>query len=217
MSCRANHEGHPLTDVDDQRVETFKPTSGRLGGVVTAGLAVLIAVIALVDGEGGLGPRFATGSILAAVTAWGAALYPALWVTESRLVMRNLLETVQIPLGAIESVVIRQVTAVRAGDERFVSSVIGRSFRDTRRLDRKRRDPRQSAPQPPSLPTVPAYADFVGERISNLAEGARARSGIRLPSEEHQALVRDVRRSPAWMVIVPLVVAALAFVGSFFL
>ena len=56
-------------------------------------------------------------------------LRPALWVTEEHLVMRNLVDTVHIRLAAVEEMVVRQVLAVRVGDQRFVSTVLGRTWR----------------------------------------------------------------------------------------
>ena len=45
--------------------------------------------------------------------------------------MRNMLETIQIRLVAVEELAVRQVLAVRAADRRWVSTAVGRSLRKT--------------------------------------------------------------------------------------
>ena len=76
------------------------------------------------------------GAVLAAVLAWASMLRPALWATPDHLVMRNMLETVHVPLAAIEQLAVRQVLAVRAGDRRYVSTVVGRPLRKAMRPGR---------------------------------------------------------------------------------
>jgi hypothetical protein len=189
--------------VSDPTVERFRPTSGRVTGVLAVLLAAAVVVIALVDPQRGFSAPVTAVAVLVGLLAWSAMLRPALWVTERHLVMRNMLETIHIPLAAIEELAVRQVLAVRAGDRRFVSSVVGRPLRKV-----MRHHPREVA-DPAKPPTEVAYADFVEDRVRELAEQARDRAGVRRGSEEQLALAADVRREPAW---VPIALVAVALV-----
>ena len=93
------------------------------------------------------------GAVLAAVLAWASMLRPALWVAGEHLVMRNMLETVHVPLAAIEQLAVRQVLAVRAGDKRYVSTVVGRPWRKAVRTRRPGSAPAEGAPSGPACPT----------------------------------------------------------------
>ena len=118
-----------LQDDGEAVVERFQPTSGRFSGwaAVLLSAAVVVAMVAYLDdgfpaGVGGV-------ALLVGVLSWATMLRPALWATEEHLVMRNLAETVHIRLAAVEELAVRQVLAVRAGDRRLVSTVLGRTWR----------------------------------------------------------------------------------------
>jgi hypothetical protein len=188
----------------EEPVERFRPTSGRVLGAV--GLALVVAVVAagVLDSDGDLPVTMIAGAVLFGALIWSAMLRPGVWVTESDLVMRNMLDTVRIPLAAIESVVVRQVLAVGAGDSRYVSPAIGQSWRQTYKSTHG------AAPKT----ATESYPVFVEERISHLAEEARARLGVRRYSDEQVALASGVRRQPAWAEISVLAVAGVVFVVS---
>jgi hypothetical protein len=188
----------------EEPVERFRPTSGRLLGAV--GLALVVAVVAagVLDSDGDLPVTMIAGAVLFGALIWSAMLRPGVWVTESDLVMRNMLDTVRIPLAAIESVVVRQVLAVGAGDSRYVSPAIGQSWRQTYKSTHG------AAPKT----ATESYPVFVEERISHLAEDARARLGVQRYSDEQVALASGVRRQPAWAEISVLAVAGVVFVVS---
>ncbi|WP_210650367.1 hypothetical protein [Nocardioides sp. SYSU D00065] len=193
----------------DEVVERFHATSGRLTGWLALLLAAAVLVAGLAYLDEGFPPWVAAAALLAGVAAWAAMLRPALWVTEEHLVMRNLAETVHIRLAAIEEMAVRQVLAVRAGDRRWVSTVIGRSWR------------KAIVARPASGPTTPAegmsYADFAENRLHELVDTARRAAGVRPGSSEQLALPDAVRREPAWLPIVLLAVAALVFAVTLFL
>ncbi len=110
---------------DDER---FAPTSGRLSGIV--GLAIAVAVVAtalLAQDAGGIAPWGVALALFAGAVSWTALLKPGLALRDGALVMRNMFSTVWIPLHDIESVVVRQVTAVMVGERRYVSAAVGRS------------------------------------------------------------------------------------------
>jgi hypothetical protein len=191
--------------MSERPVERFHPTSGRIMGLLALVVAVGIVVLGLVDRDGGPPPPVIAAAIGAGIVAWAAMLRPRVWATQHDLVMRNMLHTVSIPLAAIEQVAVRQVLAVSAGEKRYVSPAIGKSWRQAVRSD--------SGPREPSpVPATRSYPDFVEERISRLAEDARARRGVQPLSDEQLALAAGVRRTWAWPEIVGLVAVTLALV-----
>ncbi len=189
----------------DGPVERFRPTSGRVMGATAVVLAAAVVVIGVVDREHGFSLPVVFAALFLGILAWAAMLRPGLWATADELVMRNMLETVRIPLGAIERVAVRQVLAVSAGEQRYVSPAVGRSRRQAMKSNRRDAD----RPGP-----TDSYAVFVEERISRLAEDARAQRGIGLLSDEQLELARGVHRRPAWPEIVGLVAAAIGLAAT---
>lgn len=188
--------------MSEEPVERFRPTSGRILGVVALVIALAVVVIGVVDREAGFSAPVVAAAVVIGVLVWSAMLRPKVWVTQQDLVLRNMLHTVCIPLAAIEQVAVRQVLAVSAGEKRFVSPAIGRNWRQAFRANRAARQPT----------AVESYPVFVEERIAQLAEDARARSGVTLLSDEQLVLAEGVRRTWAWPEIVALALASLAFV-----
>ncbi|SEC58419.1 hypothetical protein SAMN04489844_2571 [Nocardioides exalbidus] len=199
----------PRQDGGDEVVQRFHATSGRLTGwltVVVAGVLVVAGVAYLDDGF----PAWvAAGALLVGVLAWAAMLRPALWVTREHLVMQNMLETVHVRLAAVEEMAVRQVLAVRAGDRRLVSTVVGRTWRKAL-LSRRRADEHDGV-----VDDMP-YADFVENRVHELVDAARARAGVRAGSKEQLALPDAVRREPAMLPVALVVAAVLVLLVSFF-
>lgn len=191
-------------DNHDEVVEDFRPTSGRITGVLALALAVAIVAVGLVDREAGVPPLLMAVAVLCGVLVWGAMLRPRLWVTSHDLVMRNMLSTVHIPLAAIERIAVRQVCAVSAGEQRFVCPAVGRSWRQSLLSERPGRKAKESA--------SPPYATFVEERLHWHAERRRIEEGVTLLSDEQLALAAGVRRVWAWPEIVALALAGLAVV-----
>ena len=171
----------------DAVVERFQPTSGRFSGWLTVGLCAALVVAGVAYLDDGFPAWVAAGGLLVGVLAWAAMLRPALWVTEEHLVMRNLADTVHIRLAAVEEMAVRQVLAVRAADRRFVSTVVGRSWRKaivSRRTHGADDGPRDGM----------AYADWAEHRLHELVDGARKGAGVRPGSREQLALPDPVRR-----------------------
>jgi hypothetical protein len=193
----------PLQDDRHRVVERFHPTSGHVTGwmTVVVAAAVVVAGIAYLD-EGF--PDWVIGAaLLVGVLAWASMLRPALWVSEEHLVMRNLAETVRIRLAAVEEMAVRQVLAVRAADRRWVSTVVGRSWRKA--VTTRTAGGAEVAAPRDEMP----YADFVENRLHELVDAARTAAGVRPGSQEQLALPDAVRREPAWL---PLGLIALAVV-----
>lgn len=180
----------------DDVVEKFRPTSGRIPGVLALAMVATIVLIGLLDREQGFPAAVVWSALVVGVVVWAAMLRPRLWVTRSDVVMRNMFSTVWVPLVAIEQVIVRQVVAMRAGDKRYVSPAVGKSWRQTLKSDK--------APKPGATQSYPA---FVEERLGQLAEEARARAGVKLMSDEQLAAADGVRRAVAWPEVVALAVA----------
>jgi len=191
--------------VTEQVVERFKPTSGRIMGTIGLVLVGVALVLGLLDPDSGFGGPVFAAAVAIGVLTWAALLRPAMWVTTDSLVMRNMFETVTIPLAAVEQVAVQQVTAVRAGDRRYISPAVGRSLRQA--MKGRRDTDRDTASAVPS-----SYPDMVEQRIRHLADDAATARGIRQRSAEQVALGREVRRQPAWAEIVLLVAAVVGFV-----
>lgn len=192
-----------MTDrADGAVVEDFRPTSGRIMGGLALAMAALVVVVAIVD-PGGLPGPVVAGALFFGTLAWATMLRPRLWVTERDLVMRNAVSTTRIPLASIEQVAVRQVCAVSAGEKRYVSPAVGKSWRQSLLSDkaRKKHD-------------TPPYAAFVEERLHAHAEQARLREGVALLSDEQLALASGVRREWAWPEIVALGVTGVALLGT---
>lgn len=194
----------------DSVVERFQPTSGRFSGWSTVVLSAALVVAGVAYLDEGFPAWVAAAGLLTGILAWAAMLRPALWATEEHLVMRNLAETVHIRLAAVEEMAVRQVVAVRAGDRRFVSTVVGRSWRKAmlaRRTHGADDGPRDGM----------AYADWVEHRLHELVDGARSGAGVRPGSREQLALPDPVRREPAVLPLALIAVASVLLLVSFFL
>ena len=122
--------------------------------------------------------------------------------------MRNLAETVHIRLAAVEEMAVRQVLAVRAADRRFVSTVVGRSWRKAMLSRRPVGDD--------GLREGMSYADWAEHRLHELVDGARRGAGVRPGSREQLALPHPVRREPALVPIVLIATSCVLLVVSFF-
>ena len=214
------------------REEDFRPTSGPLAGVV--GIAALGGLVALdlLDQGVSLAPWGWALVVFLGVLMWAAVLRPRVWVGQGDLVLRTMLETVRLPLAAVESMVVRQVLVVTAGGRRYVCPALGHSRRRLVRGDR---------PQPgrggvgaffgigswgdgaPAEGDAEArlgheralgvdYPRYVEQRLVQLTDRARLEAGVRPGSRAQRELARGVRRRPAWAEIVPLVLSAAAVV-----
>ena len=202
-----------MGDDGTPEVERFRPTSGRVTGWLTVAVAATVVAAGVAYRDDGFPPQVVAGAVLVAVLAWAAMLRPALWVRDRQvLVMRNMLETVHLRLAAVEELALRQVLAVRVADRRWISAVVGRSWRSTISSGR-----RPAATDAKVTPATVSYPDFVEERLRSLVDDARASAGVRPGSEEQLALPDAVRREPAWLAIVLVTAAVLALVVTLFL
>ncbi|HEY0645943.1 MAG TPA: hypothetical protein VGD39_21200 [Nocardioides sp.] len=188
-----------VQDDHDVVVERFHATSGRVSGWLTVALAVVVVLAGLAYRDDGFPLWVTAAGVLVGVAAWAAMLRPALWVTDEHLVMRNLAETVHIRLAAVEEMAVRQVLAVRAADRRFVSTVVGRTWRKTLQSRHRPGGTDEGAVLAPTEGMH--YADFVENRLFDLVDKARRSAGVRAGSPEQLALPDAVRREPALLPI----------------
>lgn len=211
-----DHAGREAGHGDDEVVEKFRPTSGPLVGYVALVLAAGTVAVAVIGRDEGVPSTLGWIGGLVAVLVWSSMLRPRLWVTRSDLVMRNMLDTVAVPLAAIEQIAVRQVLAVRVGEKRYVCPAVGKSWRQNLKAGRARPTEAMPGVNPPAETVPPvqpgeattSYADFVEARLHHLAEEARAKAGIALMSDEQLALADGVRRHWAWPEIVALAATA---------
>lgn len=193
----------------DEGTERFTVWTSRIMG----GVGMAVVVVAVLYGVSGIGdpyhPVVYAVCGLIGVVLWVMMLRPSVSVEDEGLVLRNGLNTVRIPLAAIEQVAVRQWLAVRLGDERrFTNPGVGRSRRQAFADERKGDEAEL---------TDLSYGAFVERRIRKLAEEARDRQGVGLFSDEQEALAKAVRREPAWIEIGLLVVLVLAVAATAFL
>jgi hypothetical protein len=202
-------------------VEKFAATGGRLLGVIAVLLGLLVVVVWLVDRDS-VAPWFAALAVFWVVASWAAFLRPQVAVHGRHLVLRGMLDTVRIPLRLVDSVAVRQVTAVGVGEKRYVSPAIGRTRRDLARQDgapgRSRGSSqgtlvfggiwRMAAEERSRQHNVGAqagsYGLFVQERVLTLSKDAR-RSPLADGAPEER-----VERTYAWPEIVALAVTGVA-------
>ena len=192
----------------DVVVERFAPTSGRISGIVGLITAGVVLILALLGWDTGTPLGVAIVAVLGGVLVWAAMLRPALWTTGSDLVIRGMFSTSWVPLAAIDRVVVTQVLAVKVGDRRFVSPVIGYTVRQTMRS--KVRD--AQAPNSSGAGPTQEHQAFVEARITYVAQDTRDRLGIRKGSPEQQALAAGVRHTWAWPELAACALLVLAFV-----
>lgn len=172
-------------------VQRFPATSGRFTGIAALLLCVGLVVVALSDGDDDAGAPYIWAACFFAVISYAAFLRPAVWVREDSVFLRNMIDTHQIPLAAVSEVVVRQVLALRAHDNRYVSPAIGVSFLRLRAEAR-------------SGPIKDPYPDFVTSRLLELADAARRELGDATPG--------PVRRTWAWPEIAGLLITLTGFV-----
>lgn len=201
-----------MRDGTAEEHEWFTPTSGRVTGVLALLVVVMLLASAVRHPGEPYAPTLGFGAAFAGVLVWAALLRPKLAVTDRTLVLRNMLETVRVPLAAVEQVAVRQVLAVRAGGKRYVSPAVGHSLRRVVHSDVPGAKPpgadigRDSVAMP--------YAEFVASRIRQRCADARAQQGVEDGSDEQFALAADVRRHPAYAEIAALLVTGLGLVTS---
>lgn len=186
------------------QVERFPSWGSRIMGTIGLVVAAVVLLLGVVGSGAPYPPAAYPICGLVALALWAVLIRPGVAVEEGeRLVLRNPLSTVRIPLAAIEHLVIRQWVAVRVADAKYSCAGVGRSHRQGLRDD-------QAGDVTGADIARLSYAGVVERRLLRLAEDARARQGIALHSEDQEALAADVRRDWARPEIATAAVLALA-------
>lgn len=188
-------------------VEHFKPTSGLFVGIVVVVGAVIVAALALLSPDE-VPPEVGVGAILVGLLGWAFTLRPRVSLLGDFLILRGAVSTTLIPLGAIEEMAIRQVLAVRAGDRRYTSTAMGKSF--TQLMKSNRRSAKEAQGRPGQK--APDFIEYVEDRIRQRINDALAKAGIRRGSPEQVALGDGVLTQISWPEVLTIGAAALAFV-----
>jgi hypothetical protein len=192
------------------QVERFA-AAGRVTGIVGLVVVVGILAIAIID-PGSVPLVVVAGTLVGGLLMWASTVRPQVYVTDGDLVLRNMFDTIRIPLASIDEVAVRQVLVVRVGEQRFVSPAIGRSVRQALKSARASESddtrpvfgPALGGSSPAQMQEGVPYADFVEHRLRDLIEFDRTNRGIRARSAEAEALGAQVRREPAWPEIIAL-------------
>lgn len=217
------------------REEDFRPTNGPVVGLLA--LAVLAGVVVLdVLGQGvDLAPWGYALLVLLGVLVWAAVLRPRVWVGQGDLVLRTMLETVRLPLAAVETIAVRQVLVVTAGGRRYVCPALGRSRRALVRGsgsgggrgggggvgafvgvrswgDGAPVEGDEVARRSHERALGVDYPHYVEGRLLELTDRARLEARVRPGSDAQRELAAGVRREPAWPEIAALVLSTAALV-----
>lgn len=219
------------------REEDFHPTTGPLVGLLTLGVLAGAVVLDVLEQGADLAPWGYALVVLLGVLVWAAVLRPRVWVGEGDLVLRTMLETVRLPLAAVETIAVRQVLVVTAGGRRYVCPALGRS---RRALVRGSDDaggggsrggggvgafmgvrswgggaPEEGddvARRSHERALGVDYPRYVEGRLLELTDRARLEARVRPGSDAQRELAAGVRREPAWPEIVGLALSSVALV-----
>lgn len=183
--------------MSDDQVTWFGVTSGRVSGWLGLATGVVIVLIGAFQASAA---GIVTGLLVVLLT-WAVLLRPRVGADDTELLLRGIVSTMVLPLASVETVIIRQVLAVRADGHRYVSPAVGRTYREINRQHR-------AAGQVDEIPAAGSkYADQVQELITERIREAR-RGG---------APTGPARREWAWpeigglgVLVVALVVALVA-------
>lgn len=147
------------------------------------------------------------GTVVLAALVWAYNVRPSLRISGEHLVMRNPLQTIVVPIIAIEYVRITYYVVVRIGDQRFTCPAISRSRR------------KMTTPTPGMISGADAgplggevYPDLVEAKIAQRARELRTSRGVELFTPEHEAYAAQVVRTWAWPEIAVLAVSAIALI-----
>jgi hypothetical protein len=215
--------------VATQEVQRFRPTNGRVMGVLGIALCATLGVVFVASASTATAVPAALACAFSGLLVWAAMLRPSVSATSDELRMRTMFESVEIPLASIDTVLVRRYLLVRSGGRRYICPAISRSLRKTVRSEMKWNGGggnllmpgvavdgggRSPVVQDAGAQRDLAYPDFVEQQIQQLARNDRATRGIEERSEEEYELGSRTVRRTAWPEIVGLVVLGLAFVLS---
>lgn len=152
--------------VSEPSVQWFKPTSGRVSGVLGLVGAGVVLVVALM---GRAGVEYVVGGLLFALLVWVTLLRPRVGLRADDLLLRGMVSTTVIPLASVDNVAVRQVLAVWAHGNRYVSAAVGMPYGDIAR------ERRMGQRVPEEIPGADVkYARHIGDLVEDKARRARS-------------------------------------------
>ncbi len=156
-------------------IESFAPTGGRVLGIVTLAIGVLILVDIALEWRTLQGLSAAAVVVAIGTLVWLGLIRPSVVAYEDALVLRNMIRDTRIPWHLVESASVAPVLAVAAGGQVYKSSAVTVSGADRRAQRRQRKAAtealRSGAPAPsrPANPADAAPSDYAVHRIESLA------------------------------------------------
>jgi hypothetical protein len=193
-------------------LEKYRSGSSLVTGVIGLLATAAVGVLTLVDYQAG-DWKILVGCAFVGLVVWVVLVRPTVAIAGDRLELRGMLSQVRLPLAAVEDVKIAQYVAVRSAGRTWTCPGVGRSKRQISRMGSPGAEALGARPQS-RVKDSGTVANFVTERIEQLAEDARARSGIAMLSDEQFALAEGVRRTWSWPVIAGLLTLTAVFVAA---
>lgn len=205
----------------DAPVERFKPSSGFIVGYAGLLLVAVVVVYVVVSVHTVTGLRVALGTTFFGLVIWVTQLRSRATAYADRLLLRNSLRDVAIPLVLIEDVSVRQTLNVWVAERRYVCIGIGRSLRTMFKNSRsgggssvlgtnRWREFAERAERAAPDQTSASYETFVVTRIQELVDQARNSARTSAGTSAGTSHAGPVYRF-AWPEIVALVVVGAAF------
>jgi hypothetical protein len=191
-------------------LEKYRSGSSLVTGVIGLLATAAIGVLTLVDYQAG-DWKILVGCAFVGLVVWVVLVRPMVAVAGDRLELRGMLSQVRLPLASVEDVKVAQYVAVRSAGRTWTCPGVGRSKRQISRMGNPGAEALSARAQG-RVKDSGTVANFVTERIQQLAEDARARSGIAMLSDEQFALAEGVRRTWSWPVIAGLLTLTAVFV-----
>lgn len=180
-------------------VEKFQSPGSRITGAAVVLLAMAAVVLVAIDGIT-QGEAVAICIIgLTAMLAWVSMVRPMLLLDETTLTVRNMFDTLFVPVRDVTEVLVRRYTVISAGERTINSNAVSRGLRQLVRARQPGPNGSLTAPTEEHPSTV-EYAQFVTDRILSQARAAR----------ENEQPGRDIRRVLAW----PEIVLTVAFAAG---
>lgn len=200
-------------------VERFRPTSGRVLGVLSLVVIAGLVGYLTVNVHSVAGLRLGSGLLFLAVVVWVTQLRPRATAYADVLHLQNSLRDARVPWTAIDGVSVRRMLHVWAGDERYVCIGVGAPLRAMVKgrtrgpssllgWDRLESYTEESTPLRPDQSEM-GYAEYVELRIGDLVAEAKRR-----PTNPARP-VAPPRRLWAWPELTALAGAAVVFVSTF--
>lgn len=200
----------PETGAQQPITVWFRATSGMVWSVLVL-VGAVVAVVA--DAVTGFHPEVPVIALFVLAVTYVVMFRPRFGVVGDELVIHQMLSTVRVPLAALTSVLIRQVTVFHLGEVKITSPAVSRSLRSMmRRTGGDLTGGRLESLVPHAGRNTPesSYADLVEERLVELASAAQSEAGVSPRSEEQERLAEQRSTRWAWPEIGVLLVTGVA-------